>query len=251
MIDTICTRQGQLQDGYFKCGSGPETIFVLGSCRTLAFLNYLNRWNTTEGNNRFTIYRIDVCDTNWNAQGQMIDNAPILAAMETDERILSVLRNATIFIHEHLGNYGMFNTSRDAEKNIYQFGMTAPIDISIPNWHDVFCLYNDFVEFNALTDDWAQKGEAAIQKVVDLCPLTSFPEMGDYIKDNWRNIRFFWRANHTSAAFTLKIFRLMNEKFLHLPLSDEFWAGAATEDMFRDPHTTVTQQDRDAYGITW
>jgi hypothetical protein len=96
-----------------------------------------------------------------------------------------------------------------------------------------------------------RKGEAAIQKLVDLCPLTSFPEMGDYIRDNWRTTRFFWRPNHTSAAFTLKIFRLMNEKILALPMSDEFWAGAATEDMFRDPHTAVAQQDRDAYNITW
>lgn len=251
MVDTIMTRQAQLECGYFKSGSGSETVFILGSCRTLAFLNYLIRWNSGEGNNRFTIYRIDVCDTVWNAQGQMIDNVPILAAMETNERILSVLRNSTIFVHEFLHNFGMFNTDREAEKNIYQYGMTAINDISIPNWHDVFVLYNDFADFNAWTEDWVQKGEAAIQRVVDLCALTSFPEMGDYIRDNWRNIRFFYRPNHTSKEFTLKIFKLMNEKYLGLPLSQEFWDGASQEDQFKEPHTQVTDLDRAAYGLTW
>lgn len=251
MISTIETRQAQLECGYFQSGSGPEMIFILGSCRTLAFLNYLIRWNIGEGKNRFTIRRIDVCDTNWNSQGQVVDNVPILKAMETDERILSTLESASIFIHEHMGNYGMFNTDRGSESNVYQFGMNATTDISIPNFHDRFVLYMDFCDFHALTDDWAQKGERAIQEFVDLCVLTSFPEFGAYFKENWRTTRFFWRPNHTSAAFTLEIFRLMNERFLGLPLSEEFWAGARTEDQFAHPNTSMTQADIDAYKLTW
>ncbi len=195
MISTVQTREAQLRDGYFQSGSGPEMIFILGSCRTLAFLNYLIRWNDGEGHNRFTIRRIDPCDCHWDISGNMVDVEPILENMKMDERVLSTLRNTFIFIHEHFGNYGMFNTSREADLNIYQFGMNAMTDISIPNWHDVFVLYQDFMDFNAMTDHWSRDGEAAIQRVIDLCALTSFPEMGDYIKENWRNIRFFWRSN--------------------------------------------------------
>lgn len=251
MIDTINTRQAQLECGYFQSGSGPETIFILGSCRTLAFANYLIRWNNGEGKNRFTIRRIDPCDLHWNSQGQNVDVEPLLKAMETDERVLSTIRSASIFIHEHLHNYAMFNTDKEADKTIYQFGMNAATDISIPNFHDRFILYMDFCDFHALTDHWSQQGEKAVQEFIDLCALTSFPEFGEYFQKNWRTTRFFWRPNHTSAAFTLKIFELMNDKFLQLPLSEEFWAGARTEDQFSSPHTSVTQHDIDAYGLTW
>lgn len=251
MIDTILTRRAQIQNGYFQSGSGPTEILIVGSCRTIAFLNYLIRWNDGEGKNQFTIRRIDPCDWHFNEQGEMIDIRPALATAETDPRILSVLKSSTIFLHEHFANYDIFNTDRSAERHIYQLGVNAATDISIPNWHDTFVLYNDFMDFNAMTPDWTEKGEAAIQKVCDLCQLTSFPEMGDYIRDNWRKIRFFWRPNHTSKHFTLKIFELMNEKFLHLPLSDEFWNGARQEDLFQFPNTAVTDHDREAYGLTW
>jgi hypothetical protein len=177
----------------------------------------------------------------------------LLAGLETDERVLSVLRSADIFIHEHLASYGMLNTSREAEKNVYQFGMAAPIDISIPNWHDHLILENDYVAYGTTTpEDYVERGEAEVRKFCSLCELTSFPEMGPYFRDNWRSRRFFYRPNHTSAEFTLWIFRQMNDKFLHLPLDDAFWNGAAQEDLFREPCTEVpTENDRKNYGITW
>lgn len=244
MISTIETKEAQLKDGYYQSGSGSEQILILGSCRTIPYLSYLVRWNDSGGNNRFTIRRIDPCD--WAVEN--VDLKPL----ENDERILSVLKSCDIFIHEHLANYEMFNTTRDSEKNIYQFGMNPRLDISIPNFHDHFILENDYASCGIATpSDYIERGMAEIEKFCEVCRLSSFPEFADHFRNNWRTIRFFWRPNHVSSAFSLYIFRVMNTKFLHLDLTDEFWGVTGQEDLYRNPHTEVTQQDREAYGITW
>jgi hypothetical protein len=145
----------------------------------------------------------------------------------------------------------MFNTSRDASKNIYQFGMKAETDISIPNFHDHFILYNDFAAFGEVQEDWKERGLAAVEKFCDLCDKTSFPEMADYFRNNWRNTRLFWTPNHTGALFTLYLFRQMNDKFLHFPMENDFWQRIGGDDMFREPHTPVHPKDIEAYGLTW
>lgn len=234
MIDTIQTKAQQIANGYFEVGSGPEHILILGSCRTVPFLNYLNRANS---DNRFTIRRIDPCESQ---------------VLETDERVLSAIKAADIFLHEHVANYGMLNTSREAEKNLYQFGMDPHQDISIPNWHDHLVLENDWPAYGQPTpENYAELGEAAIEKFCNLCRLTSFPEMEPLFWEDWRNTRYFWRPNHTSAAFTLFVFRRINLKFLKLPLDDAFWDAARQEDLFKDPHTIVTDNDVKNYGLTW
>jgi hypothetical protein len=244
MISTIESKQQQLQNGYFQSGTGSKQILIVGSCRTLAYLSYLIRWNDGEGRNEFIIRRIDPCD--W-----AVSNIDV-ASFENDERILSVIKSADIFIHEHLVNYGMFNTDLAVRKNIYQFGITPEFDISVPNFNDVMVLRNDYTDYGVpVPHNYIEIGESEVEKFCQLCKLTSFPEMGDYFRDQWRNKRFFWRPNHVSAVFTIYIFMAMNDKFLHLPLTDDFWAGAGQEDLFKYPHTQVTQQDRDAYRLTW
>lgn len=249
MIYTLTTKLEQLANGFFSTGTGPLKVLVLGSCRTMPYLNYLARWNETD--NGMTIRYINPVDWHWNLREEELDLDAELAKLETDQRILDVLASTDIFIHEHFGNFGMFNTSREAEKNIYQFGMKAERDISVPNWHDHFILYDDFKAFNALTDDWIARGLVAVDKFCDICLLSSFPEMAEYFRANWQTTRLFWTPNHISAAFSLYVFRRMNDKFLHLPLTDDFWQQAGGEDMFCAPSTAVTQHDRDAYGITW
>ena len=244
MITTIDTKREQLAHGYYQSGSGPQEILILGSCRTIPYLNYLVRWNNAEGNNQFTIRRIDPCD--W-----VVENIDV-NSFENDERILSVLKSSTIFIHEHLESYGMFNTSKHHSKSVYLFGMTAPVDISIPNWHDWFLLFNDYADCGVVAPiDYVKKGEQAVAEFCEICKLSSFPEMADHFANNWRTTRFFWSPNHVSSAFSLYIFRLMNDKFLHLPLVDEFWREAEKEDLFKNPHTEVTSRDREEYGIKW
>jgi hypothetical protein len=243
MISTIESKQQQLINGFFERGTGAEKILILGSCRTLPYLSYLIRWNESNGD-RFTIRRIDPCD--WTVENVDIETC------ERDERIQRVISSTNIFIHEHLESYSMFNTSKETPKNIYQLGMNPLIDIAIPNFHDRFALENDWVDCGMQTpDNYIEHGEAAMEGFCEICKLSSFPEMGDYFRESWRSIRFFWRPNHISAAFSMYIFRRINSRFLHLKLTDEFIEAAKQEDLFKTPCTQPTQRDREAYRLQW
>ena len=131
-------------------------------------------------------------------------------------------------------------------------GMEPEADILIPNWHDHMILENDYRAYGSEPpEDYVAKGEAEIEKFLYVCLLSSFPEFGDLFRDTWRQVRYFWRPNHTSSAFTIQIFNLMNHKFLHLEATNDFMGAIGQEDLFRDPHTAVTDRDRQGYGITW
>ena len=54
MIGTADTKAQQLTSrGYWESGSGPEKVLIVGSCRSIAYLNYLARYNA--GTNRYTL----------------------------------------------------------------------------------------------------------------------------------------------------------------------------------------------------
>lgn len=163
-----------------------------------------------------------------------------------------MIKRCRWFIHEYTVNYGFLNTSKDCEKNIYQYGLNPELDILVPSWNDHMVLENDYPAYGVPTPpDYVERGNAEIEKFCGICKLSSFPELAEHFRDNWTTTRFFWRPNHTSAAFTLWLFRQMNDRFLHLPLDETFWSEAAKEDLFKDPHTTTTENDRKAYNLTW
>ncbi len=251
MIYTFDTKKAQLEHGCFTVGSGPVNVLILGSCRAMPYLNYFAPWNGMSGDG-MTIRYINPFDWHWNRLEQEVNLEEVINGLETDEKMIGILKATDIFVHEHFGNYGMFNTDRASEKNIYQFGMAPRIDISIPNFNDHFILHDDFLNVGQQPpDNYPELGEAAVRKFCNLCELTSFPEMGEHFRENWRKKRFFWAPNHISAEFSLYIFRLMNEKFLQFPLTDQFWNHVGGDDMYRDPHTAVHPKDIAAYGLTW
>lgn len=198
----------------------------------------MNRLNK---DNRFTIAVVYV--VNFAGNVEQYEDKPVL---------LDMIRRCKWFIKEHTVNYGFLNTSKDCEKNIYQFGMKPELDILVPSWNDHFILENDWIDCGMPTPpDYVEKGNAEIEKFCGICGLSSFPEMAQYFRDNWKTTRFFWRPNHTSSAFTMYVFKQMVDRFLQLNLDGAFWGEAAQEDLFINPHTHVTQRDRDSYGITW
>lgn len=234
-------------------GEAKETILILGSCRCVPYLNYLHRYNRM-ANRPFRIHFIDPFNYHWNAANELVDMDAAIESMEADPRILEVLRNTTIFIHEHYENYGMFNTDKQRTKTIYWFGMAPRLDINIPNYNDRAILLNDCQIANLTPEklnDWKASGEAEVERFCAVCERTSFPEFGAYFRENWRKKRFFWTINHITNEFTLGIFRMMNDKFLKLPLDNMFWDAVSNEDMYRSPSTPVTQHDIDAYGLEW
>ncbi len=249
MIGTLDTKQQQLERGYYETGCGDNKILILGTCRAIPYLNYLNRWNNMD--NPMTIRFIDAFNWNWDRNENRVDCNAAIDAQEKSMSTRMMLEETDIFIHEHYQNYGMFNTSRDSDKNIFQFGLDPDIEVCIPNFHDVFVLENDFKAFGHVEENYHQKGEEAVSNFVRKCQLTSFPEFGDIFKDTWRSIRYFWTPNHISSEFSIAIFGLMNANFLKMPLTDEFWEGAKSEDLFKEPHTEPTQRDIEGYGLRW
>jgi hypothetical protein len=247
MRSTLECKQAQLANGYWETGSGPLQVFILGSCRTLAYVNYLERYNLLH--NTMTIRRIDPCDWNWDLDGQPVDGQAMIDRCETDERVLAMLRKTQVFIHEYYRYFGMFNTDRAQPKHIYDFGLTPEVDVCIPNFHDRWVLGQEQVNVGLVPSK--EYGLSALDKFYEICARTSFPEFAEQLKNSWTCWRYFWTGNHVSRHFTLGIFRLMNEKFLHLPLDKQFWDGAEQEDQFCYPCTPVTQWDVDAYGLRW
>lgn len=267
MINTIHVKKQQLRDGFFKTGSGKTVIFILGSCRVINYVNYLHNWNMANGD-IYTIISLDPFNWNWNQADERVDMEAAINNLEGSKTMRDMIRSVDIFIHEYYKNFGMFNCDKDGEKNIYQFGMNPKADICIPNWHDVFVLFGDILTFDkdlrekALQDyttigqlskqtiyEVTEKGATNMSKFYEVCRKSDFPEMEEYFREKIKTTRLFHTYNHVSKRFTLYIFELMNQKWLHLDLLKGF--DPQHEDMFADPHTDLTTYDKEYYGLNW
>lgn len=238
MIGTVETKKAQLAHGYYRTGDGPEKLLLIGSCRSIPYLNYLDIWNKRHG--RFTVTFIDPFYWNWDLNENRVDYETAINSKETDQEMLKLLAETQIYIHEYYQNYGMFNSSPANPKNIFQFGLKPNLNICIPNFQD----------YNVLGQP-KEVGLSYLEKFYVNCRLSSFPVMADYFKANWQTKRFFWSGNHVTKEFTLFIFKQMDETFLHLGVDDWFWNEIPKHDMYAGNPQPVTQDDRDNYGITW
>lgn len=238
MIGTIETKREQLKNGYFRTGDGPEKLLLIGSCRSVPYVDYLDIWNKRHG--RFTISFIDPFYWHWLPNEERTDYEKAIDSKETDPAILQVLAETQIYVHEWYENYGMFNSSRENPKNIFQFGLNPQVEVCIPNFNDYHVLGQP-----------REVGLANLEKFFANCRRSSFPELEEYFKANWQTKRFFWSGSHVSKEFTLFIFKLLDAKFLHLGHDEGFWEEIPKYDAYADNPQNVTQEDRDNYGITW
>lgn len=268
MINTVQIKSQQLTNTYFQTGSGSEKILVMGSCRVAPYVEYLNIWNEANGN-RFTIYSLDPFNWNWNDKDERTDYESALLKLESDGRLLSMISSVDIFIHEYYQNAGMFNVSKGDSKTIYDFGMNAKIDICLPNWNDVFVLFRDIITFDvdirkkAMQDinvsgkiseqtlnEMYEVSKKGLNKFYDVCLKSDVPEMKEFFQKEFTKTRLFHTYNHVAKSFTLKMFSLINENFLHLDLDDGFWFSVQ-EDMFANSFTPLTEYDVKFYGYDW
>lgn len=252
----------------FCCGNTEnpeEVILILGSCRAVPFLNYLHHYNQTHGN-RFKIYCIDPLNYCIDMAGNHLDQKKLLKDLETDKHFLDILKSVTIFIHEGLSSFGILNTVIEADAdlesvsldNIYGHGMQPEIDVNICNFHDVALLFNDFKAMGHPSDTECEQraivllGDKNIDRFCRICDVSSFPEFGPWFREHFLTTRLFHSFNHVSAAFTREIFRLANEKFLHLDLDDAFWQHPdVLADMYSNVSTKLTDLDRRWRNYTW
>lgn len=234
MINTLEIKQQQFLNGTYKAGSGSEVILIIGSCRAVPYLTYLNDWNSQNGN-RFSIHFIDPFNWNWDINENRTDYTAELIKQEGNQYLLDVFKSCSIFIHEYYGNAEMFNCDKKSVKNIYQFGLNPKQDITLPNYNDIFILTREIVSFdleirkmaiqdynvnNKLSDYTLQKIDIVRQKNLerfyDICSNTDFPEFAELFANYHKTKRFFWTFNHVSKTFNHIIFDLMNKKYLRL-----------------------------------
>ncbi len=266
MINTLHIKQQQIYNGYFKVGSGATRILIIGSCRAVHILNYLNRMNT---NNQWEICFIDPFNWNWDIHENRVDYEAVIRSMETNQRMLELLSGTKIYIHEFYNQYGMFNSSKENPKNIYQFGLNPNFDICLPNFNDVFILYNDFITFDSEIRDMAKedaqkygrtsfqtlaliknKSVDNIEKFLSICAKTDFPDMAQYFEVYWTKKPLFYTYNHTSKYFTLFIFERLMEKLM-ITIPNDVWHDIEKMDLFASPRTAVTDYDVEIYGLQW
>ncbi len=264
MIGTYHTKEALLRAGYYQSGSGPTKLLIQGSCRVLAYLNYLDAWNKRSGN-KLTIYHIDPCDFHWDESGQLVDCEARIRKCESNHGLLDMLKSVEIYLHEFFSYYGMFNTDPLKEKHIYQFGLKPRLDVCLPNFHDRFVLFNDQLTFDSALRDrvrvegvtpylferMVSNGLAALDKFYAVCRLSSFPEFADHFGETWTRTRYFWTPNHVSKEFTLWLYRQLNDRFLNLPFDDNHWREIGDLDIFATPCTPVTKWDVEGYGLRW
>ncbi len=264
MINTLDIKQQQLVDGYYSTGSGPKNILVMGSCRVVNYVTYLKEWNEANGN-PFTIYSIDPFSWNWDIKGERTDYEAEILKQESNAKLLDMIGKVDIFIHEYYQNAGMFNCDKGASKNIYQFGMRPDVDVCIPNFNDLFILYNDIIAFDmelkrkvnqdinsfgrisdAVKEQLFSKSKSELNKFYSICDKSDVPEFKQYFKTSLGGPRLWWTCNHVSKYFTLAMFELINKKYLHLDLSKGY--DTSHVDIFANNITEITDIDREWYG---
>jgi hypothetical protein len=263
MVNTLEIKQEQFAHGTFKRGSGEKTILIIGSCRSVPYLTYLAEWNVQNGN-PFTIHFLDPFNWNWNMAEERVDYHAELIKQESNQELLNTLKSTDIFIHEYYANAEMFNCDKNAEKNIYQFGLNPSMDICTPNFNDVFILTSDILRFHPelmkmAVQDYNVNGKLSrgtmediesvrrnnLLRFIDICSKTDFPEFAEIFMNDYKHKRFFWTFNHTSKHFAQTLFRLMNDKFLKLDLSGY---KINEVDLYENPRTYLTEYD---LGYTW
>jgi len=254
MINTVNIKQAQLRTGYFKTGSGPRNVFIMGSCRVVNYVNYFAAMP------QFTVYTLDPFNWNWDVNDDRVDYIGAIKQQETNQDLLDMLSGCEIFIHEWYENAGMFNI-----KEIYNFGLKPTIDICIPNFNDLFILFKDIITFDSemrklAAQDFNVLGRLSssteetimevsrynISRFEKVCMLSDIPEMWDYFNTNWTSQRLFWSYNHTTKWFTLAVFKFINDNWFvsKLTVSDHI-------DMFANNYTYLTEYDFKNYGIQW
>lgn len=266
-INTISIAPVHYTRGFFTIGSGAESVLIIGSCRSVPYANYFHYLNA---DNRFTIHLIDVVKYYYDENGNPRPTEVSAQLFENSPEMLNMIKGVKWFIHEHCESFGMLNTSKSCPKNIFQFGMNPEIDMGIPNFNDIWIMFQELANLSPhhrriFMDDIAQNGKITYKTVDEVraeglekmekflrhCEASSIPEFATRFRDRWRDHRYFWTGNHVSSLFTTEVFSMLNDRYLHLYTTPEFWSRILSEDAYRIPSTPVTPYDVEAFNLTW
>jgi len=249
---------------FYSCGTGNETLLIQGSCRVLAYANYLNMWNQLY--NRFKIYIV---------MPYTFKDKETINNLETNAEFLDIIKNTKVYISEYIGlerpklpvttkisDLGILNVSQLMSKNIYQFGLNPEIDIILPSWDNHFVMVNDIFAFDKEIKQRYDSGEnitPELSTIIDNHFINFYqntiksdlPEFMDYFNYMFTLKRLYWTMNHNTKHFTLEVFRMLNEKFLKLPFNSLLNIKIASKDHLEGNTTKLHKIDYELFSYQW
>lgn len=264
--NTVSTQLEQLRHGFTRIGTGPRVVLIQGSCRSVPYLNFMQSMNLE---NKLSIYFIDPFYFNYNTEGKMADLGAALAYWGAQKEIRDLVASTEWYVHEYYESYGMFNSSPDHPQNIYKAGMKPKVDLTIPNYHNYFILFQDLVTFHdklgpaareeltrqpklsvELQAQIKERGLEDVEKFCGICDKSSFPEFGLLFRADWMHTRYFYTCNHVSSSFTATIFGLICQR-LEIPYTQADIDQWKSDRSYSSHVVPLTEYDLINYGITW
>jgi len=194
-----------------------NNIFLIGSCRITPFVNYLANDNYFDSFNIMAILVYN--DEMFSLSETLIDN----------EVIKQEIYKTTILVHEFCKNFHYLNTSRNAEKNIYQ--IKDAFDISLPNYQNP-CIYAGNIIPNMASFDFRKYISKDIsletfskilkdlqteekKRYCDIILKSDLPELHDFVLENIHNKRIAHTINHPSNILFIKMYELILKKYFN------------------------------------
>ena len=196
----------------------------------------------------------------YNDNYERIDYEAKLLQLEKNGALLVLFKTIDIFIHEYYANAGMFNIIKEADKNIYQFGMNPKHDITLPNFNDIFLMTSEIVSFfpeirKKATQDYNVLGflseevkdeidlikEENLNKFLSICNKTSFPEFGNIFLAEYKKARYFWTFNHVAKRYTQVLFKMICQK-LDIDIKN---LNISDKDLWNHHYTYLTEYDKE------
>jgi hypothetical protein len=259
--DAITTNQTKAaQETMFFLGDSvraSNVVLVVGSCRAVPYLNYMQAYNRAAGKPVFAAAYVNPADLQTTATGYPQDAREAIMRLVSRDRVKDFCSEATAMLCEHVQNYGALNTTPDGWLRQVALPIYSPV-FTIPNWNAMAVLQHDILELFPLTfqgrllrHEHEKVSKNSIQKFFDHCVKSSFPEMAEVFEASWRKEKWFHTHNHVARPFTEFIFTQWLMRMGIDPMPREALEWTRSFDLFAKPCTEVTQQDREVLEIEW
>jgi hypothetical protein len=196
-----------------RVSENSKTVVIIGSCRVVPFLNYLRVYNamSTAGDamNLICLNPVEM----WKGVGSHVADG--VNEMLKDFR----LGRVDYLICEHVQYCGALNTVRSSPQNIYDnLGCEPAVEMRLPNWNQmhIFDLETEMWDtqrqgYSLLTKDervlyLREHTEQHKAKFLSHCSSSTYPDLADWVRLHWLDIRIGWSSNHPTKALLSQIF---------------------------------------------
>ena len=144
-----------------------ESILMIGGCRTTAFMNYL--------------IEDPLFGTKYNYFCVLVYIPTIQELSDMPTEIKKQIGTCTLLISEYVQSYNYLNTTRTADKNIFQLHEFSK-EVILPNWDNI-CLYaKDLIKYRGVHFNEMLNGSISYQNFVDELQSEHQKEKDRYVK---------------------------------------------------------------------